>query len=199
MDTLRKPKPSMREYLRKKAPFYFYNLFTALLITYLFLPTIVDKNYYQMFGHNQIISVSIDPTENSTYLSRLIVYKENLVDEVELGDRAVFYDEIAGILMPVDGTVTEISLGQDHFVVTSADHLTNQISDTNFLGTFVRESHMLDRYMYFNFKFHWRILTDINSIITVYVFYYVFFKKDAKPPLSEEPKKAKASSSKKIG
>ena len=191
MEPVLKTKPSMREYLRKKAPFYFYNFFTALLITYLFLPNLVGKNYYQMFGHNQCISVSVDPTENSTYLSRLIVYKENTPDEVQLGQRAVFYDEIAGIIMPVDGTVIETSVGQDHLVVMSTDHMVNEISDTNYLGTYVRESHLLDRFMYFNFKFYWRILTDVNSIITVYVFYYVFFKKEPTPPVNKETQKAK--------
>jgi len=192
MEPVLKTKPSMREYLRKKAPFYFYNFFTALLITYLFLPNLVGKNYYQMFGHNQCISVSVDPTENSTYLSRLIVYKENTPDEVQLGQRAVFYDEIAGIVMPVDGTVIETSAGQDHLVVMSTDHMVNEINDTNYLGTYVRESHLLDRFMYFNFKFYWRILSDVNSVITVYVFYYVFFKKEATPTVSKETKKTKA-------
>lgn len=178
----------MRDNLKKKGSYFFYNLFTALLIVYLFLPTVVGKNYYQMFGHNQIISVSIDPTETSTYVSRLIVYQESDVDDIQLNQRAVFYDEIAGLIMPCDGKVTETSVGQDHLVVMSSDGITNEISDTNFIGTYKRTSNAFDRYMYFNFKFHWRILTDVNIAITVYVFYYVFFKKE---PLPSSVSKAK--------
>ncbi len=186
MELEQKHKPSVRENLRKKAPFIFDNLFTALLITYLFLPLTVGENYYQMFGHNQIISVNIDPADASTYLSRLIVYKENTVDDVQVGQRAVFYDQIAGVVLPVDGQVIENEPGKEYFVVESSDHLINDIEDDNYLGTYVRESHILDRFMYFNFRFHWRILTDINAGITVYVFYFVFFKKDVQPqPLPE--------------
>lgn len=73
----------------------------------------------------------------------------------------------------------------------SSDHMVNEISDTNYLGTYVRESHLLDRFMYFNFKFYWRILTDVNALITVYVFYYVFFKKDANLQVNKETEKKK--------
>ncbi len=192
----KKAKLTSREILRKKTPFFFYNIITSLLIAYLFLPLTVGKNYYQMFGHNQIISVNIDPTASSTYLSRLIVYKENDLEDLQVGQRAVFYDNIAGVVLPVDGQVIENDLAKDFFIVESSDHLINQIEDTNFLGTYKRDSHVLDRFMYFNFRFHWRVLTDINAGITVYVFYYVFLKKDTLPepiPASKtDLKKSKA-------
>lgn|GEM_PF-2998527 len=151
--------------------------FSLLMLTYLFLPFITGKNFYQMAGYNQTISISVDAGESNLYTSRLLTYKETSPDTAQPGDRAVFISEINGETLTVDGTITEVFPDQHYFVVESSHGVSNNIYDDDYIGSYVRVSTFLDRFMYFNFNLPGRLLIGANITLLAYFIYYLSTRK----------------------
>ena len=58
METIQNKRTIRKERLRKKWPFFFDNLFTALLIAYLFLPLTVGKNQVEFLNLPYLVEVA---------------------------------------------------------------------------------------------------------------------------------------------
>lgn len=153
--------------------------YTIFLLSYLFLPLITGKNFYQMAGgYNQTISISVDAGDSSLYTSRLVTYKETSPDAAQPGDRAVFISEISGETLTVDGTITEVFPELHYFIVESSVGVSNTIYDADYIGSYVRVSTLLDRFMYLNFKFTGRLLLGANVTALAYFIYYYSTRKN---------------------
>jgi len=153
--------------------------YAILLLTYLFLPLITGKNFYQMAGgYNQAVSISVDAGESSLYTSRLVTYKETSPDSVQPGDRAVFTSVISGETLTVDGTITNVFPSEHYFIVESSHGVSNNVYDDDFIGSYVRVSTIFDRFVYLNFKFPGRLLLGANLTALVYFVYYFSNRKN---------------------
>lgn len=152
--------------------------FTIFLLTYLFLPLIIGKNFYQMAGYNQAISINVDSGESSLYTSRLLTYKETSPDDVQPGDRVLFVSVISNETLTVDGTITSVFPAQNYFIVESSSGVANEIHDADFIGSYIRVSTILDRFMYLNFKFTGRLLLGANLTALVYFIFYFSTRKN---------------------
>ncbi|MCX5775757.1 MAG: hypothetical protein NTV44_05325 [Firmicutes bacterium] len=163
--------------IKKRKLLYAVVPYSLLLLTYLFLPFVTGKNFYQIYGYNQTISINIDAGESSLYTSRLLTYKENSPDAAKPGDRALFISEISGETLTVDGTITSVFPDQHYFVVESSHGVSNNIYDADYVGSYVRVSTFFDRIAYLNFKLPGRLLIGANITLLTYFIYYLNTRK----------------------
>jgi len=164
--------------VKKRKLLYAVVPYTIFLLAYLFLPLITGKNFYQMAGYNQAVSISVDSGDSTLYASRLLTYKETSPTAAQPGDRAVFLSNINGKTLTVDGTITSVFTEQHYFVVESTDGVSNNIYAADFIGSYVRVSTILDRFMYLNFKFTGRLLLGANFTVLAYFIFYISKKKN---------------------